>query len=453
MPLPKYCSVATTLKAPGWGCETVPTDLSFACSFAHGAPGFPRTYALTRYASHHPCLHIADPAWQDPGLLGRVREAANTWVLARREPDGLYYPAQIKAAPDLERQGILLVEFEAPFVTGPKLPTQRQSVVSEEDVVQLSPYVEYSLRPGDKVLAAWEPGQQRYGPGTVLLGSEMQASKEEEITVHLWNGKTARVPLGGVRWVPPTVWRKAVERLSKSHGSGSEHPGALFSAPCCSPLRLVTGDIINRLPPDTAFLGPPCHPHACCQPRCQAHFCCCPSMSSTWWPLTRTTDTAAREQAAWELNPRAQPLPLEGPKEEPVAARTVSAVSSSSSSSSCEDLEDNLEVGLPQGLVVSSAVNTDPILPERPLIQSSPRRPEWRYWRSNGLEPRPRRPGIRCHNIRKDDNKQEKVQTAVVGTTKELALKPTNMKPLQLLEGARHKKLGSGNEKAGMANI
>ncbi|XP_023563367.1 uncharacterized protein C11orf16 homolog isoform X2 [Octodon degus] len=391
VPLPKYCSVTTTLKAPGWGCAAVPTDLSCACPFARRTPGFPRTHAFTRYALHHPCLHIADPAWEDPGWLGRVREAANTWVLARREPDGFYYPAQIKPAPELERQGILLVEFEAPFVTDPKLPAQRQSVVSEEDVVQLSPYVEYSLRPGDKVLAAWEPGQQRYGPGTVLLGSEMQASKEEEITVHLWSGKTAQVPLGGVRWVPPTVWKKAVERLSKSHAS--ERPCALLGAPCCSPLGMVTGDSTNRLPPDTTFLCPPCHPHACCQLLCQAHFCCCPSMSSTWWPLTRTSDTTAREQPESELKPTAQLLPLEGPKEEPVAVHAVPIVSSSSSSSSCEeDLEDNLEIGLPQRLVVNSAVNTDPILPERPLRQSSLRQPEWRYWRRNGPEPRPRKP-------------------------------------------------------------
>lgn len=60
------------------------------------------------------------------------------------------------------------------FVTGPKLPAQRQSVVSDKDVVQLSPYLEYSLQPGDKVLAAWEPDRQRYGPGTVLLGSEVR---------------------------------------------------------------------------------------------------------------------------------------------------------------------------------------------------------------------------------------------------------------------------------------
>lgn len=53
-----------------------------------------------RYASYHPCLHIADSAWQGPGWSGRVGDAADTWILARRAPDGFYYWAQIKAAPE-----------------------------------------------------------------------------------------------------------------------------------------------------------------------------------------------------------------------------------------------------------------------------------------------------------------------------------------------------------------
>lgn len=69
------------------------------------------------------------------------------------------------------------MEFEAPLVTGPKLPAQQQSVVLEDDVIQFSPSMEYSLQPGDKVLAPWEPDRQRYGPGTVLLGLEARDPK------------------------------------------------------------------------------------------------------------------------------------------------------------------------------------------------------------------------------------------------------------------------------------
>lgn len=72
------------------------------------------------------------------------------------------------SCPQLERQGALLVEFEAPLVADPELPAPRQSVVLGEDVIQFSPPEEHSLQPGDKVLAPWEPDRQQYGPATVL---------------------------------------------------------------------------------------------------------------------------------------------------------------------------------------------------------------------------------------------------------------------------------------------
>ncbi|XP_006162980.1 uncharacterized protein C11orf16 homolog isoform X3 [Tupaia chinensis] len=276
---PKYCSVATALKAPGCDPAVPPWDLSFTCPFALQAPRYTRHNLFPRCASY-PGLHIAHSAWQQPGWLGRVGDATSTWVLARREPDGFYYRAQIKAAPELERQGTLLVEFEAPLDAGSKLPSQRQSVVLKEDVIQLSSSMEYSLRPGDKVLAPWEPDRQRYGPGTVLLGLEMAGTQRD-------------------------------------------------------------------------------------------------------------------------------------------------------------DLENELEMGLPQRLMVDSMVNTDPILPEESPRQSGFCRPEWRYWRRNGPEPHPGKPGTRPWNIRKEkDGKQERAQT-IVRTTKQLTTKATNMTlPQTLPEGA-----------------
>ncbi|KAG3285762.1 hypothetical protein H1C71_009386 [Ictidomys tridecemlineatus] len=448
MPLPKYCSVATTLKTPGWNCAAPFWDLSFTCPFALRAPYIPRHHAFTRYSSYHQYLHIADPAWQGPGCLGRVGGATDTWVLARREPDGFYYLAQIKAAPELEKQGILLVEYEVPLVMCPNLPPQKQSVVLEEDVIQLSPSRDYSLQPGDKVLAPWEADRQRYGPGTVLLGLETkdpQRASKEEITVHFWNGKTAKVPQGGVRWVPPAAWKKAVERLHWP--CTREDLSPLLWAPCCSLLGPVTGCTTNLPPLDAPFLCPPCQPHACCQLLCQGCFCCCSLMGPTWWPLTRTSEITAREFLESGLKPTAQLLPLEGSKEEAVAVHAPMAVSSSSSSS-CEESENELEMGLPQRLMVNSAVNTDPILPEKCWRQSGPCQPEWRYWRRNASEPRPGKPGTRGCNIWKEekDNKQQRVQTAVVGTTKELTLKATNVKPLQTPpEEAEHRKLSQGH--------
>ncbi|XP_012580728.1 PREDICTED: uncharacterized protein C11orf16 homolog [Condylura cristata] len=452
-PLPKYCSVATTMKVPAWTGAAAPWDLSFTCPFGLQVPWLTSHNPFTRY-TYHPCFHIADPAWQGPSWLGRAGNAAGTWVLARREADGLYYRAQIKSAPELERQGALLVEFEVPLFTGPNLPAQRQGVVLEDDVIQFSPPMESSLQPGDKVLASWESEQQRYGPGTVLLGlkgRDPQRGKgtEEEITVHFWNGKTATVPVGGVRWVPPAVWKKAVERLYLPFTR--ERLGPLLWAPCCSLLGPIAGCVTSGFPLGASFLCPPCQPHACCQLLCGSCLCCYPYplAGPTWWPLTRTSGVTVREHPEEELKPTGQLLPLEGPKNEEVAVRapmTVSSSSSSSSSSEEENLENDLVMGLPQRLRVNSTVNTDPILPETSPRQGGLCQPVWRYWKRSGPEPQPGKPGTRFCNVWKEekDNKQ-RAQTAVVGSTQELVLEGTNMQPLQTLpQEAAHPALSQG---------
>lgn len=200
------------------------------------------------------------------------------------------------------------------------------------------------------------------------------------------------MPLGGVRWVPPAVWKKAVERLHKPFIR--EHPRPLLWAPCCSLLGPITGCVTNSLPLGTPFLCPPCHPNACCQLLYQGCLCCCPSAGSTWWPLTRTSGVTAREHPEAELKPTAQLLPLEGPKEEGVTVQAPMAVSSSSNSSE-EDLENDLEMGFPQRLMVDSTVNTDPILLEKsPRRQGDLHQLEWRHWRRNGPEPHPGKPGM-----------------------------------------------------------
>ncbi|XP_045681740.1 uncharacterized protein C11orf16 homolog [Phyllostomus hastatus] len=430
MPLPKYCSMATTLEVPAWAGTAPPWDFTFPCPFGTQAPWLTWHSPLTRCVSYQPYLHVAEPAWQGPRWLGRAGDAAGTWVLARREPDGFYYRAQIKTAPELERQGALLVEFEVPLVTGPELPAQRQSVVLEEDVIQFSPSTERSLQPGDKVLAPWEPDRQRYGPATVLglEARDPQRAWKEEITVHFWNGKTATVPLGGVRWVPPAVWKKAMEKLRWP--LTREHPSALLRAPCCSLLGPGTACVTYRLPLGPPFLCPPCHPHACCHLLCQGCLGC-PLAGPTWWPLTRASGVTAREHPEAELKPTARLLPLEAPKEEEGTVLAPIAVSSSSE----EDVEKDLEMGPRQRPMVDSTANTDPVPAEKaPRRPGGPCQPEWRYWRRNGPEPQPGKPGKRCCDIQKEvkGTKQQREQTAVEGNAKELALEATDTEPLQL---------------------
>lgn len=91
----------------------------------------------------------------------------------------------------------------------------------------------------------------------------------------------------------------------------------------------------------------------------------------------------------------AQLLPLEGPKEEEATMQAPMAVCPSSSTSQEEDLEKDLEMGFPQRLMEDSTANTEPMLPGTSLRrQGDLCQPEWRYWRSNGPEPRPGKSGI-----------------------------------------------------------
>lgn len=211
-------------------------------------------------------------------------------------------------------------------------------------------------------------------------------ASKEEITVHFWNGKTATVPLGGVRWVSPAVWKKAVERLNNPFVR--EHPSPLLWAPCCSLLGPVTGCVTYGLPLGTPFLCPPCHP-VCCELLCQGGLCCCPLAGSTWWPVPRSSGVTARGHPETELNPTAQLLPLEGPKEEEVAVQAPMAVFPSSSSSEEEALEKDLEVGFRQRLTGDATLPGKSLRRQGGLCQ-----PEWRYWRRTGPEPLPGKSGI-----------------------------------------------------------
>lgn len=212
------------------------------------------------------------------------------------------------------------------------------------------------------------------------------ASKEEEITVHFWNGKTTKVPLDRVRCVSPTVWKKAVERLQTPHTRGCL--SSRLWASHCSQLGSSTGCTTHRHPLDSSFLCPPCPSCVHCQLQCQSS---CPVVGPSWWPLTGTSELTTRKLPEPEEKPTAQFLPLQGPKEEAGAAFSYSMCSLSSEG---ENSESHLELGLPQGQMVSRAVNTDTVLSETCLRQCSPHKPQWRYWRRNGPEPPPGKPGM-----------------------------------------------------------
>lgn len=215
-------------------------------------------------------------------------------------------------------------------------------------------------------------------------------ASKEEITVHFWNGKTTKVPLDRVRWVPPTVWKKAVERLQMPHTRGCHGP--FLWAPHCSQLGPNARCTTHR---SLDSLCPPCLSRVRCQALYQSCVCGCPLVGPSWWPLTRTSEVTTRKLPESELKPTAQLLPLQGPKEEAIAAFSYNM----SSSSEEENSESHLEMGLPQRQMVNRGVNTDPITSEKPLQQCGPSQPEWRYWRRNGPEPPPGKPGMVCQGV------------------------------------------------------
>ncbi|XP_051822044.1 uncharacterized protein C11orf16 homolog isoform X4 [Antechinus flavipes] len=170
MPSLKYCSVTTAQKRPCCLNASARWSAPSTCPLILQVPCFIRHPSAARGSWSQPDQHTTDFRGNGPGLLEGLQDG-DTSVLARRESDGLYYRAQIKQAPELGRWGKLLVEFEAPPSEGPKLPGTLQSA-SPEDVIQGSWALKHPLLPGDKVLAPWEPKQERYGPGTVVQGLE-----------------------------------------------------------------------------------------------------------------------------------------------------------------------------------------------------------------------------------------------------------------------------------------
>lgn len=185
--------------------------------------------------------------------------------------------------------------------------------------------------------------------------------------------------------MPPTVWKKAVERLQTPHTRGC--CSSCLWAPPCSHLEPNTGCSTHRHPLNSSSLCPPCVSCARCQLLYQSS---CPLLGPSWWLLPRTSELTARKLPEPELKSTAQCLALQGPKEAALAASNYSMASSSSE----ENSESHLEMTLSQRQMVNRAVNTDPILSEKSLRQYSPRQPEWRYWRRSGPEPPPGNPGM-----------------------------------------------------------
>ncbi|OXB80520.1 UNVERIFIED_CONTAM: hypothetical protein H355_016310 [Colinus virginianus] len=297
------------------------------------------------------CLPSCGSAWQ------RLSTSQSIPVLVRGEHDGFYYRGTIKKEMENER-GMFLVEFTRPLQTHGRHSVYVQKT-AKDDILEYANGMKHSLLPGDKVLAPWEPDLVRYGPGTVLMGTEMRdplrASEDEDILVQFWNDKQVKLPRGVALWIPPSLCGRIVEMIHMPFSS--------------------------RL----SCLG---HP-------------------DVWWPLLPKSQVCQREAEKAEPRSKSSPclLELEGQKQEELAAVTARSPSA--------DSEGDSEPFPTQSSAVKSTVNTDSSSPDKPRLKESAR-PKWKYWKRSHCKSHASNSGIGSHSSTCTEGKLESRAISVV---------------------------------------
>ncbi|KAM4618008.1 uncharacterized protein C11orf16 homolog [Discoglossus pictus] len=329
-------------------------------------------------------------------------------VLARREPDGFYYPATVKQE---EEPGMFLIEFDKPCAEGKRYQAMLQKT-DISDIIEYFDALRHCIVPGDNVLAPWEADLARYGPGTVVMGLEtrdpLRATEDEELTVSFWNGKKTTVPLGVAVWISPSAYKKVLDMLHLPISRRQKHLDRDQST-----TRYVFTDRFTTAPRHTCTADHlytqkwhhhvahthQTHQHCscCCFPTYAKCTCCYDPKCQEWWPLSpRTT---VHVQGRKDQEDRQKPNSILRRTESPKRAETSRFSSSYSSMSEEDDDSDNDESDnetylskSTQSTMVDSAVNTDSSLWEKPMLDISGR-PEWKYWKRSHPEPHHRKPG------------------------------------------------------------
>lgn len=230
------------------------------------------------------------------------------------------------------------------------------------------------------------------------------ASEDEEITVHFWNGKEVKVPLGVALWIPPNLWDRIIDMIHLPFTSSLKLMEALQSTSCCNlccrPLKIpVNAYTLDRCTacrwPCTITWTPfHCHYHSTCCSLAHAQCICYhhPKVSTGWLVPSKSPlllrDT---EQKQPDNSISMKLLELEAPKEEESAVVGADAGAAASSSSS-SDSESDSEMYLTKSTMVDSAVNTDSSLFEKSMLKDAVK-PQWRYWKRSHPKSLPRSPG------------------------------------------------------------
>ncbi|XP_018426646.1 PREDICTED: uncharacterized protein C11orf16 homolog [Nanorana parkeri] len=407
----KYCSAAPSF--PEHACRSVIAHSDPPCGCTSHPPCVPHRHMIhgrCSWTDHLPrytsvTCNTLSLSSTPPCLTSIIRREA---VLARRDPDGFYYLGTVRHQ---EEPGVFLIEFNEPSVQRDRYPAMLQKTRSG-DIIQYEEARRRCIVPGDNVLAPWEPGLTRYGPGTVILGLEtrdpLRVTEDEDLTVCFWNGKKVSVALGVALWISPTVHHRIVDALHRPI-TGRQLPEA---GPQSTTTYVIT-DRCTTVPVPVCATDHrhgwghhPVHPHlthqhctCCCFPRHPTCTCCSDPKCRDWWPLTPRT--AVYVQRGKETDNHEELYSS-------TAARTTSRNNrvrhwSSSSESEGEDEDTDGETYLSRttrSTMVDSAVNTDSSLWDEPRSDAGDR-PEWKYWKRGQPEPFYRKPGIIKSNSRK----------------------------------------------------
>ncbi|XP_078482121.1 uncharacterized protein LOC100181394 [Ciona intestinalis] len=135
-----------------------------------------------------------------------------TRILARRDEDGYYYGGSVAQEITGDRTKFL-VEFDR-TKKGRDLRMQETYL---HDIIAWNDALRHSVVAEDHVLAPWEEGGKRYGPGKVVSGTERRHTigdyKDSNVVVAFWNGKTVTVEKGVSVWIPKLLYDRILVEL------------------------------------------------------------------------------------------------------------------------------------------------------------------------------------------------------------------------------------------------
>ena len=144
-----------------------------------------------------------------------------TRVLARRHKDGYYYLATI-GSPSSDSSGNFVIEFDE------NVSNLRMQKTSWFDMIALDDAMRHTLQAGDCCLAPFEKGGNKYAPGRILEGGDLDRigaslrlqgtkyEKEQKILVQFGKNVAKTVKSSKCVWLPQVVYERLCSECGKA---------------------------------------------------------------------------------------------------------------------------------------------------------------------------------------------------------------------------------------------